>query len=186
MINASENNMLNTMISIDVTKEDYDEFKNLDKSMHKDFIQNLIDKNKQASLADSKRNNNILGVPREPFNVSNEAYVASMLLKQAVLDKNVEMSKLLLIYYKADPRILDNYDFKSAITSALYFDDDFDLKFLKIIKRNMSPEYKKQSIKGDSYTLSCIYHAAWGGDYEDPEDVFDIVNDIYTDLDCIY
>ena len=92
MINASENNMLNTMISIDVTKEDYDEFKNLDKSMHKDIIQKLINKNKQASLADSKRNNNLLGVPLKPLNVSNEAYVVSMLLKEAVLDKNVEMS----------------------------------------------------------------------------------------------
>ena len=38
----------------------------------------------------------------------------------------------------------------------------------------MSPEYKKQSRKGDHHTLSRNYHAVCGGDYEDPEDILDI------------
>ena len=170
----------NNIQKIVVTTNDYVEFKNLDKTKRKDFIQNLITHNKQTSI-EVPTSKDILSASLIPFNTNSEIYIASMLLKFAVIDNNLEISKLLLSDYKADPRIFDHNNRQSALTCALA---KGDLNFVKIFKRNLNPAFKKQSIEEDFRTISSIYGSNLY-DYE-PDDLLDMLCQLYTDIDDFF
>lgn len=148
-------------------QDNYNIFITLDTSQQQDFIKKLTD-----SLDNSEGFNK---------NISNKVYVTSMLLRSAVEDDNTDIAKLLLVSYKADPRVEDIITHESAVTCAL---NKGDLSYIKMFSNYFSDE--QQSIKNDYLIIGSIYNAITGEHEYNTEDLLGALKNLYIGIDEIF
>lgn len=110
-------------------------------------------------------------------------YVASMLLQFAVQENDLEITKLLLKNYQADPRIEDSLTNQSAIINAL---DTGNLNCIKIFANDKSLRENTQSLGEDYLTISSIYTAITSEHEYDSQELLGSLNNLYTDIDTIF
>ena len=103
-------------------------------------------------------------------------YVASMLLRFAVLDKSVDMERFLL-NHGADPRIKDKITDESALTCALESGDFNSIKIFSNFHYTLMP------ISGDYTTIGSIYSAITSNhDGYDTQDLLGALSHLYLGI----
>jgi len=127
----------------------------------------------------STGNNNLDHYP----NLTIKQYIASMLLQFAVQENDLEITKLLLKSYQADPRIEDSITHQSAMINAL---DAGNLKCLKIFANDKNLKENPQSLVEDYLTISSIYTAITSEHEYDSQELLGSLNNLYTDIDSIF
>lgn len=113
--------------------------------------------------------------------IEDEKYIASTLLRFAVINNDLETEKFLLTKHEADPRIKDEKTEESALTCAL---DRGDFKAIQtfIQYNNLTP----QPIQEDFITIGSIYDAITSLHEYEAEDLLHVLGYLYTDIHEIF